>query len=47
VARQYDLGRELGIRGTPGIITERGDYIPGYLPAPKLVERLRQLETGS
>jgi thiol:disulfide interchange protein DsbC len=47
VARQYDLGRELGIRGTPGIITERGDYIPGYLPAPKLVERLRQLEQGS
>ncbi len=47
VARQYELGRELGIRGTPGIITERGDYIPGYLPAPRLVERLRQLEQGS
>lgn len=47
VARHYELGRELGIRGTPGIITERGDYIPGYLPAPRLVERLRQLEQGS
>jgi thiol:disulfide interchange protein DsbC len=47
VARQYELGRELGIRGTPGIVTERGDYIPGYLPAPRLVERLRQLEQGS
>lgn len=47
VARQYELGRELGIRGTPGIITERGDYIPGYLPAPRLLERLQQLERGS
>jgi thiol:disulfide interchange protein DsbC len=47
VARQFELGRELGIRGTPGIITERGDYIPGYLPAPRLLERLQQLERGS
>jgi thiol:disulfide interchange protein DsbC len=46
VASQFELGRELGIRGTPGIITERGDYIPGYLPAPRLLERLRQLEQG-
>lgn len=47
VARQYELGRDLGIRGTPGIITEKGDYIPGYLPAPRLVERLRQLDQAS
>jgi thiol:disulfide interchange protein DsbC len=47
VAQQYQLGQELGIRGTPGIVTERGEYIPGYLPAPRLVERLRQLEQGS
>lgn len=47
VARQYELGRELGIRGTPGIITEKGDYIPGYLPAPRLLERLKQLDQAS
>ena len=47
LARHFELGRELGIRGTPGIITDRGDYIPGYLPAARLVERLRQLEQGS
>ena len=47
VARQYELGRDLGIRGTPGIITEKGDYIPGYLPAPRLVERLRQIDQAS
>lgn len=46
VASHYRLGRDLGIRGTPGIITERGDYITGYLPAPQLVERLRQLQRG-
>ncbi len=44
VARQYQLGRDLGIRGTPGIITEDGEYIAGYMPAPKLVEHLRALK---
>ena len=47
VEKHYALGRDLGIRGTPGIITGRGDYIGGYLPAPQLLERLRQLEQRS
>jgi thiol:disulfide interchange protein DsbC len=47
VEKHYALGRDLGIRGTPGIITDRGDYIGGYLPAPQLLERLRQLEQRS
>jgi len=46
VADQADLGRELGIRGTPGIITEGGDYIAGYMPAPRLVEHLKSLAKG-
>ncbi|HEY5719844.1 MAG TPA: DsbC family protein [Gammaproteobacteria bacterium] len=44
VARQYELGREVGIRGTPGIITEQGRYIAGYLPAPQLVEHVKRLD---
>jgi len=40
IARHYAIGRELGLRGTPGIITERGEYLAGYLPAPQLVEYL-------
>jgi thiol:disulfide interchange protein DsbC len=43
VARQYELGRDLGIRGTPGIFTEQGDYITGYMPAARLVEHLKAL----
>jgi thiol:disulfide interchange protein DsbC len=44
VAKEYELGRDLGIRGTPGIFTEQGDYITGYLPAAKLVEHLKELQ---
>ena len=40
VAAQYQLGRELGIRGTPGTITDQGEYIAGYLPAAQLAEYL-------
>jgi thiol:disulfide interchange protein DsbC len=47
VARTYELGQELGIRGTPGIFTDRGVYLPGYLPPDRLLERLKQLESGA
>lgn len=48
VQAQYDLGREMGIRGTPGIITDTGALIAGYLPAPRLAAELDRLAaTGS
>jgi thiol:disulfide interchange protein DsbC len=34
VARDYKLGRELGVTGTPGIALETGELLPGYV-APK------------
>jgi thiol:disulfide interchange protein DsbC len=40
VAAQYALGQQLGIRGTPGIFTEQGEYLAGYLPAAQLAEYL-------
>jgi len=40
VSAHYDLGRALGIRGTPALITEAGELIPGYLPANDLLRRL-------
>ena len=40
IAAQYALGQQLGIQGTPGIITDRGEYLAGYLPAASLVEYL-------
>jgi thiol:disulfide interchange protein DsbC len=47
VARTYELGQELGIRGTPGIFTERGEYLPGYYSPGHLVERLKELEAAA
>jgi thiol:disulfide interchange protein DsbC len=40
VAAQYALAQQLGIRGTPGIFTEQGEYLAGYLPAAQLAEYL-------
>jgi len=40
IAEQYALGREIGIRGTPGIITDKGEYLAGYMPAAQLSEYL-------
>lgn len=40
VDQQYALGREMGIRGTPAIITDKGEYLTGYMPAAQLSEYL-------
>ena len=40
VAAQYQLGQELGVRGTPAIITESGQMIPGYQSAEELLVTL-------
>ena len=44
VAREYDLGQSIGVRGTPAIVTEGGDYISGYLPPADLVRYLKDLQ---
>lgn len=44
VGKQFKLGEQLGVRGTPAIYTTRGDYIGGYLPPLQLKERLDDLE---
>lgn len=40
VADQYALGQELGVRGTPAIITESGQMIPGFQAADELMVTL-------
>ena len=42
VAQHYALGHEIGIRGTPAIITLGGGLIPGYVPAKELLKQLEQ-----
>lgn len=40
VRRDWQLGRMLGVRGTPAIFTEDGRMIPGYLPPARLAAEL-------
>jgi thiol:disulfide interchange protein DsbC len=40
VTAHYELGRSIGVTGTPAILTESGQLIPGYLPADRLSEAL-------
>jgi thiol:disulfide interchange protein DsbC len=44
VAREYALGRSIGVRGTPAIVTENGDYIAGYMPPRELVQEIKDLQ---
>jgi thiol:disulfide interchange protein DsbC len=44
IAKQYALGEELGVRGTPGIFTEDGEYIAGYMPPAQLLQHLKSLD---
>jgi thiol:disulfide interchange protein DsbC len=44
VAREYALGQNIGVNGTPAIVTERGDYIAGYMPARELVQEIKSLQ---
>ena len=43
VREHFEAGRRVGVRGTPTIVTDRGDVIGGYMPYAELV---RSLEKG-
>ena len=40
VRRQYELGQEFGVRGTPAIYLENGREMPGYVPPDTLLQAL-------
>ena len=42
VAEQYALGRAIGLTGTPGIVTESGDLLPGYAPPDEMLQELQR-----
>ena len=42
VADHFHLGSMLGVRGTPTIVLENGELLPGYLPPDELARRLEQ-----
>jgi thiol:disulfide interchange protein DsbC len=41
VDKHMKLAHELGARGTPMIVTEKGTVYPGYMPAKQLVQALQ------
>ena len=40
VAQHYDLGVSFGIRGTPAILLESGEIVPGYVPPAELADHI-------
>ena len=40
VEEQYQLGREVGVTGTPALVLEDGSIMPGYVPAETLAAYL-------
>ena len=42
ITDHYQLGRQLGISGTPAIFLPSGDMVGGYLPPSQLEQRLQQ-----
>jgi thiol:disulfide interchange protein DsbC len=41
VARQYQLGKDMGVQGTPAILMDNGEMLPGYLSPAMLAQHLR------
>ena len=44
VKRHYDLGVQLGVQGTPSIVTSTGELIGGYLKPKDLLAALKESE---
>ncbi len=40
VANQFNIGIQSGLSGTPAIVLESGELIPGYMPAAKLAKTI-------
>ncbi|MCW9709330.1 bifunctional protein-disulfide isomerase/oxidoreductase DsbC [Avibacterium sp. 21-586] len=42
VKKHYELGVQFGVRGTPSIVTPKGELIGGYLPPKELLRALQE-----
>jgi thiol:disulfide interchange protein DsbC len=42
VDEQFSLGRAVGVRGTPSLILESGQMVPGYVPPGELLDLLEE-----
>lgn len=44
IAKQHNLGQQIGVSGTPAMILPSGELLPGYIPAARLVPYLQSGE---
>lgn len=44
IAGEFELGRRMGVSGTPALVLPNGELLPGYAPAEKLVEYLNNMD---
>lgn len=40
IANQFNVGRDIGLTGTPALVLETGELISGYLPPDRMKQRL-------
>jgi hypothetical protein len=36
----------VGVRGTPAIMTDNGEFIAGYMPPRELLDQIKQLQVA-
>ncbi len=46
VSAHYDTGQAIGVQGTPSIVLESGEMIPGYVEPQELLDRLDARDSG-
>jgi thiol:disulfide interchange protein DsbC len=42
IAKEYALGQDVGVRGTPSIVLDDGEMLGGYLPPQMLMQHLKK-----
>jgi thiol:disulfide interchange protein DsbC len=47
VKKEFEIGRKLGVQGTPALFLESGQMLPGYVPPERLKEILEQASSHS
>ena len=41
IKAQFDMGRSMGVHGTPSVMMENGDEIGGYVPAKEIIKMFK------
>ncbi len=47
VESHLKLGEQFGVTGTPTLVLDSGDVVPGYVPAPRLKQMLQKMKSAA